>query len=73
MQLLTLIVKPGSEIGHAVPVAADRARARIAARNHLTEDRQIRVHTEEALRAVHADPEARDDLVEDEQGAPFPE
>ena len=64
-----LAVEAGAEHRHDVLAAADAAGHRVAARDGLAEHREVGRHAEVACGAAHPDPEAGDDLVEDEQGA----
>ena len=71
MQLFALAVQACAEVSHAVSVTAHGTRTGIAAGNDFAEYGKVGVYIEEALRTVHADPEARDDFVKDQQRAVF--
>ena len=64
-----LAVEAGAEGRHDVGATADPARHRVAAGHRLAEHGQVGRDPEVAGRTAHADPEAGDHLVEDQQRA----
>ena len=66
-----IAVQTSAEIFHIFSLAADAARARVAAGNHFTEDGQVRRYAEVALGARHTDTETGNNLIKNQQRTVF--